>query len=65
MKAIAFSREIDYSKEIIKNLQCFTLFQVTIYIPHFLMSSIVSDAAVNDLSLHKKLRKFQDTDGDW
>ena len=31
----------------------------TIYIPHFLMSSIESDAAINDLTLHKK---FVDVD---
>ena len=62
MKAFAFSSEMDYSKEVIKKLQHFTLFHVTIYIPQFLMSSIGSDAAVNDLSLHKKLQKFQDTD---
>ena len=62
MKAFAFSSEMDCSKEIIKKLQCFTLFHVTIYIPQFLMSSIGSDAAVNDLSLHKKLQKFCDTD---
>ena len=62
MKAFAFSSEMDCSKEIIKKLQCFTLFHVTIYIPQFLMSSIGSDAAINDLSLHKKLQKFRDTD---
>lgn len=45
-----------------ENLQRFTLFLVTIYIPHFLMSSIGSDAAVNDLTLHKKLQKFRDVD---
>ena len=39
MKAFAFSSEMDCSKEIIKKLQCFTLFHVTIYIPQFLMSS--------------------------
>ena len=58
MKAFAFSSEMDCSKEIIKKLQCFTLFHVTIYIPQFLTSSIGSDAAINDLSLHKKLQKF-------
>ena len=62
MKAFAFSSQMDYSEETIKNLQRFTLFQVTIYIPHFLMSSTGSDAAYNDLSLHKKLQKFRDTD---
>ena len=62
MKAFAFSSEMDCSKEIIKKLQCFTLFHVTIYIPQFLMSSIGSDAAINNLSLHKKLQKFRDTD---
>ena len=53
---------MEFSNETKENLQCFTLFQVTIYIPHFLMSSIGSDAAVNDLTLHKKLQKFRDVD---
>ena len=53
---------MDYSEETKENLRHFTLFQVTISIPHFLMSSIGSDAAVNDLALHKKLQKFRDVD---
>ena len=40
VKAFAFSSLMDFSKETKENLQCFTLFQVTIYIPHILMSSI-------------------------
>ena len=40
VKAFAFSSLVDFSEETKENLQCFTLFQVTIYIPHFLMSSI-------------------------
>ena len=51
-----------YSEETKENLRRFTLFQVTIYIPHFLMSSIGSDAAVKNLTLHKKLQKFRDVD---
>ena len=31
-------------------------------IPHFMMSSIGSDAAVNDLTLHKKLQRFRGAD---
>ena len=54
LKAFAFSSQMDYND--------FTLFQVTIYIPHFMMSSIGSDAAMNDLTLHKKLQKFGDVD---
>ena len=53
---------MEFSNETKENLQCFTLFQVTIYIPHFLMSSIGSDAAFNDLNLHKKLQKFVPVD---
>ena len=40
VKAFAFSSLVDFSEETKENLQCFTLFQVTIYIPHSLMSSI-------------------------
>ena len=40
LKAFAFSSQMDYSEETKENLRRFTLFQVTIYIPHFLMSSI-------------------------
>ena len=40
VKAFAFSSQMDFSEETKENLQCFTLFQVTIYIPHSLMSSI-------------------------
>ena len=53
MKAFAFSSQMDFSKETKENLWRFTLFQVTIYIPHFLMCSIGSDAAVNGLTLNK------------
>ena len=53
---------MNFSEETKENLRRFTLFQVTIYIPHFLMSSIGSDAAVNDLTLHKKLQKFRVVD---
>ena len=59
MKAFAFSSQMDFSEETKENLWRFTLFKVTIYIPHFLMSSIGSDAAVNDLTLYKK---FVDVD---
>ena len=62
LKAFAFSSNMDFSEETKENLRRITLFQITIYIPHFLMSSIGSDAAFNDLSLHKKLQKFQDID---
>lgn len=62
VKAFAFSSQMDFSEETKENLRRFTLFQVTIYIPHFLMSSIGSDAAVNDLTLHKKLQKFVPVD---
>ena len=53
---------MNYNKETKENLWRFTLFQVTIYTPHFMMSSIGSDAAINDLTLHKKLQKFEDDD---
>ena len=53
---------MDYDEETKENLRRFTLYQVTIYIPHFMMSSIGSDAAVNNLTLHKKLRNFRDVD---
>ena len=62
VKAFAFSSRMEFSNETKENLQCFTLFQVTIYIPHFLMSSIESDAAIDDLTLHKKLQKFMHVD---
>ena len=32
------------------------------YIPHFLTANIRADAAINDLSLYKKLKKFQQVD---
>ena len=53
---------MDYDEETKENLRRFTLYQVTIYIPHFMMSSIGSDAAVNDLTLHKKLQRFRGAD---
>ena len=62
LKAFAFSSNMDFSEETKENLRRITLFQITIYIPHFLMSSIGSDAAFNDLNLHKKLQKFVPVD---
>ena len=62
MKAFAFANDLNFSEETKEKLWRFALFQVGIYIPHFLMSSCGSDAAVNDLALHKKLRKFREDD---
>ena len=62
MKALAFANDLNFSEETKEKLWRFALFQVGIYIPHFLMSSCGSDAAVNDLALHKKLRKFREDD---
>ena len=62
MKALAFANDLNFSEETKEKLWRFALFQVGIYIPHFLMSSCGSDAAVKDLALHKKLRKFREDD---
>ena len=40
------------------------MYAVKFYIPHFLTANIGADAAVNDLSLYKKLKKFRQVDQD-
>ena len=65
MKALAFANDLNFSEETKEKLWRFALFQVGIYIPHFLMSSCGSDAAVNDLALHKRLQKFREDVKSW
>ena len=40
-------------------LKRFNQFQCTIYIPHFLASSIGADAPFNDISLYRKLESYR------
>ena len=62
LKALAFSQQLDLDDETVEALRRFCTFTTTIYIPHFLSSSIGCDAPVNDVSLFKKLYAFRSVD---
>ena len=62
LKAFAFSRQLKLDHDTEKALKQFCSFIAVIYIPHFLASSIGSDASVNDLELFKKLFEYRKFD---
>ena len=62
MKALAFSKQLDLDEDTVDSLRQFCRFTTTIYIPHFLSSSIGRDSTVNDLLLLKKLMEYRKTD---
>ena len=62
LKALAFSKQLNLDDETVDALKRFCRFTSTIYIPHFLASSIGSDSPVNDLNLYKKLFVFKRID---
>ena len=59
LKALAFARQLNVDEETVECLKQFCAFLTTIYIPHFLASSVGVDAAVNDLNLHHKLSNLR------
>ena len=62
LKALAFSQQLDLEEETVEGLKQFFTFLMTIYVLHFLASSIGSSAAVNDLILYKKLFNYRNVD---
>ena len=62
LKALAFSRQLNLDFETVKALKQFCSFIAVVYVPHFLASSIGSDAVVNDLQLFKKLFEYRKCD---
>ena len=62
LKAFAFSEQLDLDEETIDGLRQFCTFTATIYIPHFLASSIGCDSAANDMLLFKKLFTYRTVD---
>ena len=62
LKALAFARQLDLDDETVDGLRQFCRFVATIYIPHFLSSSIGCDSPANDLQLFKKLFAYRMTD---
>ena len=54
--------EIIFEEDKLEHLKRFCVYSVMFYIPYFLTANIGSVAAVNDLSLFKKLKKFQQVD---
>ena len=58
-KALAFSEQLGLEPEMINDLKKFCSFFVTLYIPHFLSSSIGADASINDLSFYKHLFAYR------
>ena len=51
-----------YEEEKLELLERFCVYAVKFYIPFFLTANIGADAAVNDLTLYKKLKKFSQVD---
>ena len=54
--------EIIYEEDKLELLQRFCVYGVKFYIPFFLTANIGADAAITDLSLYKKLKKFSQVD---
>ena len=54
--------EIIFEDDKLEHLRRFCEYAVMFYIPYFLTANIGADAAVNDLSLYKKLKKFSQVD---
>ena len=57
--------EIIFEDKKLEHLKRFCVFTVMFYIPYFLTANIRADAAVNDLILFKKLKKFQQVTSCW
>ena len=58
LKMLAFRHQLELDDETVELLKQFCTFTTTIYIPHFLTSSIGCDTAINDILLFKKLFEF-------
>ena len=54
--------KIIYEEDKLELLERFCVYAVKFYIPFFLTANIGADAAVTDLTLYKKLRKFSQVD---
>ena len=54
--------EIIFQDDKLEHLRRFCEYAVMFYIPYFLTANIGADVAVNDLSLFKKQKKFQQVD---
>ena len=54
--------EIIFEDDKLEHLRRCCKYTVMFYIPYFLTANIGADAAVNDLSLYKKLKKFSQVD---
>ena len=54
--------EIIYEEDKLELLERFCVYAVKFYIPFFLTANIGADAAVTDLTLYKKLKKFSQVD---
>ena len=62
LKALAFSDQLELDDDTIAGLRQLCIFTTTIYIPHFLSSSIGCDSPVNDLHLYRKLFEYKQFD---
>jgi hypothetical protein len=60
----AFQDILEYDAETVSTLRRFVIFNVLIYVPHFLSAGVGADAAFNDLKLFKKLCKFRAIDSE-
>ena len=54
--------EIIYEEDKLELLERFCVYAVKFYIPFFLTANIGADAAITDLTLYKKLKKFSQVD---
>ena len=62
LKALAFSEQLQVDDETLEGLMQFCKFTTTIYIPHFLASSIGCNSAIDDFLLFKKLFNYRSVD---
>ena len=60
----AFQDVLGYESDTIASLRRFVLFNVLLYVPHFLSAGVGADAPTNDLNLYKKLSQFRAIDSE-
>ena len=60
----AFQDVLGYDADDIAALRRFVVFNVLLYVPHFLSAGVGSDAPFNDLKLFKLISKFRIIDGE-
>ena len=63
-KALAFSEQLGFDREVVQALIRVATFITTLYVPYYISASSGCDAPVNDLEMFKKLKIYSLTDSE-